>query len=283
MVRAFVVASLITGATAQVEKKHARGFVRRYTNGNVKVAKITDEMRSAAPESVDWSMKGATTAVKDQGQCGSCWAFSATEGIESGLYMTTGEIMDLSEQQVTACDKVDGGCQGGDLPTAFDYVKTNGGIDTMKDYPDTSPSSGHTGKCKKKKEKHSVVEITDYKYAVPPCEKGDCDDQKESDMMAALDNFGPLSVCVNANDWDSYQSGIYQPKCSGGFYDLDHCVQLVGYGTDGSKKYWKVKNSWGPAWGEDGFIRLKMGENACGIADEAMYVKAKLVSSDITV
>jgi len=281
MVKVLVVASLIAGATAQ--PKYGRGFVQKFTNAVTKVATITDEMRSAAPSSMDWSMKGATTAVKDQGQCGSCWAYSATEAIESGLFMTTGEIMDLSQQQVISCDKTDGGCQGGDLPTAFDYVKTNGGIDTMEDYKDSSASSGRDGVCNKKKEKNMVVQITDYEYAVPPCGRGDCLDQKESDMMAALDNFGPLSVIVNAQEWDDYQSGIYQPTCSGAHNQLDHAVQIVGYGTSGSQSYWKVKNSWGAAWGEDGFIRLKMGENACGIADEAMYVKAKLVSSDITV
>jgi len=282
MVKVLVVASVIAGATATVPK-HGRGFVRKYTNGINTVAEITDEMRSAAPASIDWTEQGATTKVKDQGQCGSCWAYSATEGIESGLFMSTGQIMDLSEQQVISCDKVDGGCNGGDLPTAFDYVKKNGGIDTMEDYGDSSASGGRDKRCKKNKEKKPVVEITDYEYAVPPCTSGDCSDQKESDMKAALNTYGPLSVCVNANDWDSYESGIYKPACSGGFYDLDHCVQLVGYGTEEGQAYWKVRNSWGGDWGERGFIRLKQGENACGIADEAMFVKAKLVSSDIAV
>jgi len=282
MVKVLFVASVIAAATAAVPK-HGRGFVRKYTNGINTVAEITDEMRSAAPASLDWSSKGAITAVKDQGQCGSCWAYSATEGIESGLFMVTGQIMDLSDQQIISCDKVDGGCNGGDLPTAFDYVKTNGGIDTMEDWGDSSASAGRDGRCKKKKEQKMVVQITDYEYAVPPCASGDCSDQKESDMKAALDTFGPLSVCVNANDWDSYTTGIYQPACSGGFYDLDHCVQLVGYGTEEGQAYWKVRNSWGDVWGEDGFIRLKQGENACGIADEAMFVKAELVSSDIAV
>jgi len=282
MVKVLVAASLIAGATAQV--KHGRGFVRQYTNSIKTVATITDEMRSAAPPSLDWSAKGAITAVKDQGACGSCWAYSATEGIESGLFMATGEMMDLSEQQMISCDKVDGGCHGGDLPTAFDYVTTSGGLNTMENYKDTSSSGGRTGRCEKKKEKNTVVKVTGYEYAVPPCESGGaCLDQKESDMMAALNSFGPLSVCVNADDWDDYSAGIYEPKCSGAEPELDHCVQLVGYDTTGSQPYWKVRNSWASNWGEAGFIRLKMGENACGIADEAMYVKAALVSSDITV
>jgi len=275
----------VVAASADVApKKYARGFVRHSAGrADMKVAPITDEMRSAAPAKLDWSTKGATTAVKDQGYCGSCWAFSATEGIESGLFMTTGQIMKLSEQQIVACDKTDGGCDGGDLPTAFDYVEKNGGIDTQSDYPDTSSTSGNTGKCKSNKQKKKVVKVTDYQYAVPPCTGGACKNQKESDMMAALNTYGPLSVCVNANDWDGYSTGIYKTKCSGKYNDLDHCVQLVGYDTTGSTSYWKVRNSWASDWGEKGFIRLPMGENACGIADEAMYVTAELVDSSVAV
>jgi C1A family cysteine protease len=275
----------VVAASADVApKKYARGFVRRSEGRTgMKVAEITDEMRAAAPAKLDWSTKGATTAVKDQGYCGSCWAYSATEGIESGLYMTTGQIMKLSEQQIVSCDKTDGGCDGGDLPTAFDYVKSNGGIDTQSDYPDTSSDSGNTGSCKKNKQKNKVVKVTDYQYAVPPCTGGACKNQKESDMMAALNTYGPLSVCVNANDWDSYSKGIYNTKCSGKYNDLDHCVQLVGYDNSGSNNYWKVRNSWASDWGEKGFIRLPMGSNACGIADEAMYVTAELVDSSVAV
>lgn len=260
-------------------KQFAKGFVRQPNNGVRKVATITDEMRAAAPAALDWSAKGATTAVKDQGDCGSCWAYSATEGIEAAVYQATGQNIKLSEQQIISCDKEDGGCDGGDLPTAFDYVQKNGGIDTQKDYPDTSSAKGKDGSCKKNKNK--VVKVTDYEYAVPPCEGGACKNQKESDMMAALNEFGPLSVCVNA-DWDSYSKGILSSKCSGKYNQLDHCVQLVGYDTTGSKSYWKVRNSWASDWGEKGFIRLPMGENACGIADEAMYVKAE-TSEEVTV
>lgn len=193
------------------------------------------------------------------------------------MYQATGQNLKLSEQQIISCDKEDLGCDGGDLPSAFDYVKSNGGIDTQSDYPDTSSNKGKDGKCKKNADK--VVKVTDYEYAIPPCESGgSCKNQKESDMMAALNTYGPLSVCVNAEDWDGYSSGIYKKKCSGKEQSLDHCVQLVGYDTTGSQSYWKVRNSWASDWGEEGFIRLPMGENACGIADEAMYVKAEMVS-----
>lgn len=275
-----VFASLALNVAAQ--KKYARGFVRRPANNEVpQVTNITDAMREAAPPSLDWTTKGATTKVKNQGDCGSCWAYSATEGIESGLFMATGKIVDLAEQQIISCDKKDLGCDGGDLPTAFAYVKQHGGIDNRADYPDKSATSGETGKCKQHLKKK--VTVTDYKYAVQPCKSGACKHQQESDLMAALNNFGPLSVCVNANDWDDYDTGIYTKKCSGAAGELDHCVQLVGYDTTGSQSYWKVRNSWTSDWGENGFIRLPMGHNACGIADEVMYVKAKMVSEEVTV
>jgi C1A family cysteine protease len=269
----------VSGSTSAVgEKKYARGYVRQARNGPVEVAEITDEMRAAVPTKLDWSAKGATTPVKDQGNCGSCWAYSATEGIESGLFMTTGTLEELSEQQVISCDKDDLGCSGGDLPTAFDYVKSAGGIDTEKDYPDSSASSGRTGSCKSFKKK---VQLTGWKYAIPACTSGACKNQKESDMMAALNTYGPLSVCVNAENWDDYSGGIYSKTCSGAERNLDHCVQLVGY--DQTENYWLVRNSWAADWGEKGFIRLPMGENACGIADEATYVTATLESSAVEI
>merc|ERR1712137_1500276 len=256
-------------------KIYRKGFKRSAANGIKKVAAITDEMRAAAPTALDWSAKGATTPLKDQGDCGSCWAYSATEGIEAAVFQATGNLIQLSEQQIISCDKEDGGCNGGDLTPAFEYVKNNGGIDTQSDYPDTSSGKG-------KKQANKVVKVTDYEYAIPPCEGGKCNNQKESDMMAALHAYGPLSVCVNA-DWDTYSKGIYTKKCSGKYNMLDHCVQLVGYDTTGTQSYWKVRNSWASDWGENGFIRLPMGENACGIADEAMYVKAEMVSEEVTV
>jgi C1A family cysteine protease len=242
----------------------------------VEVLEITDAMRASAPSAVDWSKKGATSAVKNQGQCGSCWAFSATEGIESAVFMATGHMPDLSTQQIISCDKTDGGCNGGDLPTAFNYVKKAGGIDTAADYPDTSHISGKTGSCSWGKK--SVAHVTGYKYAVTPCNSGACNKQDEEGLAAALANYGPISICVNANDlWDSYSSGILKGACSGAASALNHCVQLVGY--DKTKGYWKVRNSWAKSWGESGFIRLPFGKNACGVADEAVIVSATASTS----
>jgi len=273
-------------------KRYSRGYVRqpRSANSVYEVADITQVMRDAAPAALDWSEKGATTPVKDQGSCGSCWAFSATEGVESGLFMATGQLPTLSTQQIISCDDQEpdgGGCGGGDLPTAYAWLESAGGLDSGDDYPDTSHSSGRTGSCKWSGKK--VAQVSDWKYAVKPCAEseqaqgGACADQDEDGLKAALATYGPLSVCVNAGAWDFYSSGVLKSKCSGAWSKLDHCVQLVGYDTTASTPYWKVRNSWGTGWGEKGFILLPMGENACGIADEATFVVAKVAVEELTV
>jgi len=255
-------------------RQYAKGFVRQPRNEAVPVDTITPEMRASAPARIDWTeTEGAVSPVKDQEQCGSCWAFSATEGIESGVFQTTGKTCPvLSPQQIVDCDTSDAGCNGGDLPTAFDYVESAGGLDTEEDYP----YSGYSGSCRSST---PVVVVTDYKYAVPPCQGGSCSGQDEDGLKAALATHGPLSICVNAESWNGYYGGVLSGSCSGAYNTLDHCVQVVGYDTTASTPYWKVRNSWGTSWGEGGFIRLPMGVNSCGIADEATYVKAVLASS----
>jgi len=284
MVRAAVVASASLVASAAAEHKYARGFVRQPRNAAIQVTTITDEMRQQAPDSLDWSTKGAITPVKDQGACGSCWAYSAAEGVESGVFMATGELPSLSTQQIISCDNTEpdgGGCGGGDLPYAFEYVKSAGGLDSEADYPDSS-QGGSTGQCKWSG--NIVAQVTDWTYAIPPCAKseqdegGACDKQDEDGLKAALNTYGPLSVCLNANTWDFYSGGVLSGRCSGAWDDMDHCVQLVGYDTTASTPFWKVRNSWGSSWGESGFIRLPMGKNSCGIANEATYVTAKSVA-----
>jgi len=262
-------------------KKYARGLIHRNVDRAVpiEVETITDEMRANTPKSKDWSGV-ATTAVKDQGYCGSCWAYSATEGIESGLYMSSGELLELSPQQIISCDKTDGGCNGGDIPEAFDYVMSTGGIALDSDYPETSAAAGKNGKCKS----HAfAVQVSSAKFAIPECTASDCSGNAkyENDLKAALAKHGPMSICVNAASWDSYTGGIFTESCPGGWGDLDHCVQLVGYGTDSGSDYWKVRNSWASNWGEGGYIRLPVGTNACGVATEAMFVKASKVSLSV--
>jgi len=280
-----LVTALLASAAAGASAKYAKGFVRmpRDANAFAPVVEITEEMRAAAPASIDWSTQGVLTAVKNQGQCGSCWAYSATEGIESYLAMNAGVLEELSEQQVISCDKTDAGCNGGDLPTAWNYVKKAGGIVKESAYPDTSNSKGKTGSCKSKKLTNKVASVSGYSWAVPECTGGSCSGQDEDGMKAVLASKGPISVCVNAGSWDSYSGGVLGGSCSAAYDDLDHCVQLVGYDTTASTPYWKVRNSWGTSWGESGFIRLPMGKNFCGIADEAGIPTAAVVGSEIAV
>jgi len=193
-----------------------------------------------------------------------------------------GQMPVLSTQQIISCDQTDYGCNGGDPASALQYIEQAGGLDVASDYTDTSHATGSTGKCKW--DKQVAAKVTGWRYAIPLCDSGDCSNQNEHKLAAALAKNGPLSICVNAQYWDSYESGVFNcgkhnQKCSGAAYDLDHCVQLVGYDMSGSSPYWKVRNSWGTSWGEDGFIRLPFGKNACGVADEAYIINATLVDA----
>lgn len=218
-----------------------------------------DESRIALPEvrladKVDWVAKGATTKVKDQGQCGSCWAFSAVDAIESyGFLNGSYDLVELSTQQVNACDKTDGGCNGGDTITAYKYVQKKG-IETEKDYPYTS-GGGRTGLCK--------YSESDVKVNI----KGHVVLKKDEDVVKTGTNSGPLSICVAAGAFQTYNKGILK-LCPGA---IDHCVQIVGYDDTGATPYWRVRNSWASDWGEEGYIRLEQGKNICKIANEATY------------
>merc|ERR1712087_839231 len=235
------------------------------------------------PTSIDWRTKGAVSKVKDQGQCGSCWAFSTTEEIESQVFMATGKLPDLSTQQIISCDKTDDGCDGGNTETAYAYVKKAGGLDTAEDYPDKSHNSGRTGKCKW--DKKEVAKVKGFTYATKPCNSGACKHQDEDALASALVAKGPVSICVNAggNGWQVYKKGVFSKKCSGAASQLDHCVQLVGYDKTGPTPYWIVRNSWNTDWGIDGYMHLKMGSNLCGVADEATIAEATLVEETTVV
>jgi C1A family cysteine protease len=199
---------------------------------------------------VDWSGT-LTTPVKDQGYCGSCWAFSATEQIESDLMRTKGTTYLLSAEQIVQCDSTSYGCSGGWTENAYNYVKKAGGIEQEKDYPYTS-YQGVTGKCSSSSNKF-VATVSGYTTL-----------KSESAMATYMQGTGPLSVCVDASSWNSYKGGIMS-TCG---KSVDHCVQAVGVDTS---SYWKVRNSWGTTWGEAGYIRLAYGKNTCAIASDPTY------------
>jgi len=214
----------------------------------------------AVPDTYDWITLGKVTPVKNQEQCGSCWAFSATENIESvwmiAKNITPTTFKPLAPQQIVDCDTNDGGCNGGDTPTAYQYVISAKGQDTEASYPYKAVN----GACKFKPA-DIEASITSFNYATKT--------HNEDEMKTATATVAPLSICVDAEPWQFYTGGIMKKAQCGNA--LDHCVQITGYNTAASEPtpYWEVRNSWGADWGESGFIRLEYGTNTCGLADEA--------------
>ncbi|XP_071324463.1 cathepsin K-like [Trachinotus anak] len=210
------------------------------------------------PESIDYREKGMVTSVKDQGSCGSCWAFSAVGALEGQLARTTGQLLDLSPQNLVDCDQESKGCGGGYMTSAFKYVQENGGINSEKDYP-------YVGKDQACKYNSSAVAAQCKGFK--KIRRGD-----EYALAKALYHVGPLSVSIDASRIMLYSSGVYyNPQCDKN--NLDHAMLLVGYGeTAEGEKYWIVKNSFGANWGDNGYIRIARDrDNHCGIASDARY------------
>jgi len=218
------------------------------------------------PTSFDWRSKNAVTKVKDQGQCGSCWAFSATEGIESQWFLSGHTMTELSPQQIVDCDqgRGDQGCNGGDVPTAFEYVIQTGGMESNKDYKYT----GEDGTCQFQASK-VVAKISNWTWVT-----NNVTGEDENKMAQILYDQGPLSVCVDALSWQFYFGGVLVDPFFCGT-DLDHCVLITGFDVAEDWMFedvpiWNVRNSWSADWGESGYIRIKRGINLCGIAEEVV-------------
>ena len=200
---------------------------------------------------VDWRQKGAVTPVKNQGNCGSCWAFSTTGALEGYHFVKTGKLLNFSEQQLVDCSGSYGnqGCNGGLMESAMKYTAQYG-LEQETAYPYT----GKDGKCKYDKSKATTLN-KGYKAA-----NGD------SGLEAALKN-GPVSVSIEADQavFQGYTGGVLNSQSCG--TNLDHGVLAVGYGTENGQGYWIVKNSWGTSWGEKGYVRIARasGKGICGI------------------
>lgn len=212
------------------------------------------------PKTVDWRKKGMVTSIKNQGMCGSCWAFSSAGALEGQLAKQTGQLVDLSPQNLVDCVTKNQGCGGGYMTNAFGYVQENGGIDSEEAYPyvgEEQPcrynSTGMAAQCKGYKE-------------IPV--------GNEHALQVAVAKVGPVSVGINAglSSFQYYQKGVYyDPSCNKD--DINHAVLAVGYGvTVKGKKFWIVKNSWGEDWGNKGYILMARNrDNLCGISNLASY------------
>ena len=218
------------------------------------------KVSNAAPAAYDWRDYGRVSPVKDQGSCGSCWAFSTVANLE-GLYYATKNVMKtFSEQMLVDCDTSDSGCNGGLMEYAFTWLKKNGGIMTDTDYP----YKGVKQTCKSDKSKYVDMTITGYKKLGSSWSTWSAVDEDE--VKEFLYETGPLAIALNADPLQTYSSGILDvtsTKCptSG----INHAVTLVGYGTENNVAYWIVKNSWGTSWGEKGYFRIRRGNGTCGI------------------
>nr|CAB3463614.1 unnamed protein product [Digitaria exilis] len=213
------------------------------------------------PKEVDWRKKGAVTDVKNQGQCGSCWAFSTVAAVEGINQIVTGNLTSLSEQELIDCS-TDGnnGCNGGMMDYAFSYIAGSGGLHTEEAYPYLMEE----GDCDQKAEGEQVVTISGYE---------DVPANDEQALVKALAHQ-PVSVAIEASGrhFQFYKGGVFDGPCGA---ELDHGVAAVGYGTSKGQDYIIVKNSWGAHWGEKGYIRMKRGtgkpEGLCGINKMASY------------
>ncbi|XVF48887.1 hypothetical protein PTKIN_Ptkin03bG0224500 [Pterospermum kingtungense] len=213
------------------------------------------------PESKDWREEGIVSPVKDQGHCGSCWTFSTTGALEAAYAQAFGKGISLSEQQLVDCATAfnNFGCHGGLPSQAFEYIKYNGGLDTEEAYPYT----GEDGVCKFSSENIGVQVKDSVNITLGA----------EDELKHAVAFVRPVSVAFEVvRDFRFYKNGVFTSEtCGSTPMDVNHAVLAVGYGVDDDVPYWLIKNSWGENWGDNGYFKMEMGKNMCGVATCASY------------
>jgi C1A family cysteine protease len=207
-----------------------------------------------APSAFDWCLQqGKCTPIKDQGQCGSCWAFATTENIESvwAIGNQPNALTPLAPQEIVDCDTGEQGCNGGDPQQAYPWVAQEGGMDTESSYPYTAED----GTCA----------FSQSNVAAKISSANNGFGGSEQQMAANLASTAPFSIIVDASSWQYYTGGVLPASQCG--QSLDHAVIAAGYQMG---NYWNVRNSWGTGWGESGYIRLQFGQNTCGLTTEVL-------------
>jgi C1A family cysteine protease len=204
------------------------------------------------PSSFDWRNKaGVVSQVYNQEQCGSCWAFSATETIESVWALANHPLVSLSEQQIVDCDTTDDGCDGGWPYDAYQYVIGQGGLDTLASYPYTAED----GTCAFNAGT-VAAKIKSWKWVTQS--------QNEQTMQQFVYSNSPISICVDAEVWQTYTGGVITAGTCG--KSIDHCVQITGWGQQSGVNVWNIRNSWGADWGNSGYIWVQRGSDVCALA-----------------
>lgn len=252
------------------EYAQLRGFKMPNIKNNLNI-NLKEQFNSVnIPDKIDWRDHGFVSPVENQGQCGSCWAFSAIGALEGQYFKKTNRLITFSEQNLLDCAQ-SYGCNGGYMNSAFEYIRLNKGLNTDNIYSYLGYKQWY---CRYNSQYSNALlwNSTNTKYLITTY--SNVKSQDENALKLAVATIGPISVAIDASkrSFQLYSSGIYyEPQCSSTY--LDHAVLVVGYGTDVKYgDYWIVKNSWGETWGDSGYIKMARNRNNnCGIATMASY------------